>query len=979
MQSINYLLLLLLLFWTNNLGLIVVKVVDCYSSSSSSILPSSLSPSSELIQDGNRPLESIDLSFNGMSSVPDELFCQLSNLAVINLSNNLFTDVVSIGFSSSVKGSGQNSSWSHCSVNSTSQLDLSYNRLKVLTDRGFSTLTHLKVLRLNNNRISRAEESSLNGLSELALLDLSNNELVALPPGFFTPIKSSLRELYLQNNSISVLPPLQFNGLQWIHILNMSHNEIANNWINVDTFADLTSLVTLDLSYNQLNKIDSTTFRAQTRLEALYLHHNKIESIADNAFSSLNNLQQLVLSYNHLNKLDSAECFTGLKKLPSLHLDHNRIEQIHNEIFRNLTSLMDLNLSHNWLKKTVPGAMLWTHSLRNLDLSYNSISEIGNASYQGNAQLYSLDLEGNQIGNLSRGVFADLPFLRIINLAANRIEAIEESTFIDVPDLHVLRLDSNSLSNINELFNGLRDLLMLNISANKIAWFDYAHVPYGLQWLDIHDNLIDSLENLYELQSSLRLKTLDASFNKITHLSKASLPNGIEVILLNNNLINRIDPSTFLGKQNLTRVDLTSNRLNTLHQNALRLSKVALRRPLPEFNISKNPFRCDCNIEWLQKMITTDESRQYPKIVDVNHIMCDFAFKKKVSPMPLVQADSSNFLCTYKSHCFALCHCCDFDACDCEMMCPENCVCYYDQAWNTNSVDCSANGHTVVPPRIPMDATELHLDGNDIPSLSSHTFIGRKYMKILHLNNSNIYTINNRTFNGLIALEVLNLSHNRLITLHGYEFERLVNLTELYLDHNRISTIANNTFAALTLLQILHIDHNYIVDFEIWNFNLNSHLMTIKMAANPWSCECHYIEPALDWVHSKVHLISDARYMECYYNETSGIPLLPKFNISSCTNLSARKMLAQRFQVENFVPIFVISGALLVIIVVIFIVILIINFFFKGESSRAHHASPETIHKHLNPLAHTHSLIHTTRGSVFNDDLRNVRNEWRKC
>lgn len=45
---------------------------------------------------------------------------------------------------------------------------------------------------------------------------------------------------------------------------------------------------------------------------------------------------------------------------------------------------------------------------------------------------------------------------------------------------------------------------------------------------------------------------------------------------------------------------------------------------------------------------------------------------------------------------------------------------------------------TQLPPKLPMDATELLLDGNYLGKLKSHTFIGRKNLRTLYLNNSNI-------------------------------------------------------------------------------------------------------------------------------------------------------------------------------------------------------------------------------------------------
>ncbi|RWS26126.1 slit 3 protein-like protein [Leptotrombidium deliense] len=810
-----------------------------------------------------KALQRVELSKNSITHLPERLFCNLRNLRFVNLSSNQFSEVVNIGFSTKNRDSGNDS----CKLEALTHLDVSLNKIKVLTDRGFSLLSSLQVLSLRHNLISRAEESSLSALSRLSVLQLSNNQLVALPPRFFHSVQQSLTELHLQNNSITVLPPGLFNGLQQLVILDLSHNEITSNWIGVDTFSDLIRVNTIDLSFNRLTRIDSSTFRSQYHLQMLQLHHNEIESIADNAFASLYNLQNLVLSHNRLTRVD-ATSFAGLQALMSLMLDHNRIESIHIDTFRNATGLMEVNLSVNRLD-TLPTAINALHSLRSLDLSYNLIANISNASYQGNDQLYGLNLEFNRIGNLSRGVFQDLPSLRILNLAKNKIRAIEQGTFDDVPDLHALRLDSNLIADINGLFSNLRDLLMLNISANKIAWFDYALIPIGLQWFDIHDNKVESLGNYFELESVLKLRTLDCSMNKIVEVDSGSLPDGIEIVFLNNNSISKIAPFAFMGKQNLTRVDLTNNRLQTLDINELRLSNVRLRKPLPEFSVSGNPYLCDCNMEWLQTINSLDATRQYPRIVDLEAVECQLLFNRETSLIALTKANSSNFLCKYKSHCFALCHCCEFDACDCEMVCPENCTCYYDQTWDTNIVDCAAKQYTHIPLRIPMDVSELYLDSNNITTLTSHTFVGRKNLRVLLLNNSNIHHINNRTFNGLQFLQILHLEYNKLTTLYGYEFESLQNLQELHLHHNRISVINNNTFVYLRSLQILHLENNAIAAFQIWALKYNSKLNAVYLSQNWWTCKCQFMEKFQDWVQVFANVVKDGSDVRCFYNRTT--------------------------------------------------------------------------------------------------------------
>jgi hypothetical protein len=224
-----------------------------------------------------------------------------------------------------------------------------------------------------------------------------------------------------------------------------------------------------------------------------------------------------------------------------------------------------------------------------------------------------------------------------------------------------------------------------------------------------------------------------------------------------------------------------------------------------------------------------------------------------------------------------------------------------------------------------MDATELYLDGNDIPVLSSHAFIGRKNMKVLHLNNSNIQTINNRTFNGLKSLQILSLKYNQLTTIHGYEFERLVDLKELYLSFNRIAIIANNSFVALKSLEILHLDHNYIVEFQVWNLNYNQRLVDARLAHNMWSCECQFVEQFIEWLPTRSDIIRDVEDIQCVYNETTVLPLALEFNMSSCTNFSARKsnMLAAKYQVQDFVPFVIIGSSVFVLLLFSVIVIFI--------------------------------------------------------
>ena len=124
-------------------------------------------------------------------------------------------------------------------------------------------------------------------------------------------------------------------------------------------------------------------------------------------------------------------------------------------------------------------------------------------------------------------------------------------------------------------------------------------------------------------------------------------------------------------------------------------------------------------------------------MMDLDSVMCSINGDNS-SLVPVIDMESSQFMCEYRAHCMPECLCCDFFACDCRMQCPEGCSCYHDNSWSSNVIQCSARGHEDVPALIPMDATTVYLDGNNMTDLVNQGFIGRRRIKAVYLNNSMI-------------------------------------------------------------------------------------------------------------------------------------------------------------------------------------------------------------------------------------------------
>ncbi|XP_037080570.1 toll-like receptor 6 [Pollicipes pollicipes] len=706
-------------------------------------------------------------------------------------------------------------------------------------------------------------EGALDGLPALRRLDLSANALQTLPAELLrtTP---RLTELRLADNRLASLTPTMFRRLPQLLALDLAGNRLTSAWVNSETFAGLVRLVVLDLSRNRLNQIDTSVFAGLYSLQSLQLHHNQIDALSPNAFATLSNLHTLVMSHNQLHRIDTLS-LNGLFVLSTLALDNNVIDFIQTGAFANISDLQELSLSDNRLTH-VPEALRDLRLLKVLDLGNNYISSVLGSQVSGMEQLVNLRLEGNVMTSVTHDVLSALPHVRVLNLANNRIRKVEPGAFESNGAMEAIRLDANQLTEMSGLFTGLSRLRWLNVSDNRIGRFDYASVPRGLAWLDLHKNEISELENREDIADQMSIRTLDVSFNRLTKLSAKNLPKSAELLLLNDNLITSVEHYTFFLMANLSRVDLFANQITRMDLNALRLNMPNGTETVAKFYIGGNPFICDCTLEWLQRYNMINLFLHYPRIMDLESIYCRLIYNRGRSYVPLVDADASMFLCPYKRHCFTTCHCCDFDACDCEMTCPDKCRCFHDQSWSSNIIDCSNNDFEEIPSRLPMDATEVYLDGNVFRNLSGLTFLGRKNLKVLYLNGSKIEFIHNQTFAGLSQLTILHLESNLVTEFHGQEFVGLERLRELHLQDNQLAHVENDTFEPLRQLEVLRLDGNRLTDFSAWELQKNPYLVEIGLTGNPWTCACHYLRRIQRWLSASAKKVVDVGSLTCWFD-----------------------------------------------------------------------------------------------------------------
>ncbi|XP_037079540.1 toll-like receptor Tollo [Pollicipes pollicipes] len=796
--------------------------------------------------EGLEYLETLDLGENNMWALESGVFADLASLKTLNLTGNSFQELAELqdaGISDSLQ-----------------VLDVSSNGLLELSPAGLSSFGSLRELHARANHLAVIHDGALRDLKRLEVLDVSDNRLVALPAMMLNETRL-LRDLRVQNNSIRVLPPSLLSDLPQLQAVNMSRNNLSSEWIRKDTFAGLFRLIVLDLSANQLDSLSVDVFHDLSSLQVLDLSRNVLTSVPDGVFSSLSNLHTLSLSDNALARLGRYS-LAGLHVLSRLRLDNNRLTDIADLTFSNVTSVEHLLLQRNQLL-SVPAALRRLTFLSRLDLADNFIRDVPVGALAPLRQLSFISLAGNQLSNVSVGCLTGLSSLAVLDLSRNRISGVESGAFDAAAGLRVVRIDANRLSNVNGLFAKLPALLWLNASDNQIEFFDYALIPVELRWLDLHNNRIRKIGNFYNIESKIKLETLDLSHNEVSHLAAASVPDGIKYFILASNQLTTVELGTFEAKSRLIRADFSSNQLSELDLQAVTLAGSEDSVAPAELLLAGNPFFCDCAMDWLLTIDTMTPRHKYPQVLDAERVMCRL-LRSPGHPIPLPLTKPADFLCNYERHCFALCHCCNYVACDCEMKCPDGCSCYHDHTWNTNIVDCSSREQLAISREIPMDATALLAAGNNIRSLESHTFIGRKRIRLLYVNNSNVEEIQNRSLNGLSALQVLRLENNVLPELYGHEFDSLQSLRELYLHNNRIARIHPATFAKLHALEVLTLHGNQLTSFPVWQLT-SPYLVELTLARNPWSCECAFAERLAGYLADNRAKVDDADNIQCEY------------------------------------------------------------------------------------------------------------------
>ncbi|KAL7613844.1 hypothetical protein Lser_V15G09156 [Lactuca serriola] len=552
-----------------------------------------------------KQLKHLDLSSNNFGGIQIPSFMgSFKNMRYLNLSHSRFGGsippqlgnlselrILSLGsfhnaiFERELTSMSNNMHWLS-SLHRLHHLDMSGVDLSKATDwlQVINTLPSLVELHLSHSSLSHThidiypDVASLN-LTSLAHLDLSDNYFInsSLPQWIFsiTTLVSldlswcGFHHFYNPSSIIDL-----FSNLTSVESLHVPDNPFMNSWLVLKGLSSHVgrNLISLDIRFCGVSSsVLDDALHNLTSLLSLDLSENELTKTITKSLANLCNLRHVNLGGNHFSNTSLTSVLESffeckLPRLESLSVGSSGLSgQLPYEIGR-LTYLVDLQLGGNRFVGMIPDSIGRLSSLRSLNLQNNLISGPIPYSIGRLSSLEMLDLSDNQLnGSLPNGL-GQLSKLVLLAFSNNRLTgSVTKSHFAKLARLKILLGAGNNLTLRSHLANWIPSfrLRMLSLSCWDLGpqFPSWLQVYMDLVYVDISNTRISSTIPDSFWRSLPDLFYLDMSQNHIQGIFPARMiPASIQVLDVSSNEFGGLLPQLSNGNASSALIlDLSNN------------------------------------------------------------------------------------------------------------------------------------------------------------------------------------------------------------------------------------------------------------------------------------------------------------------------------------------------------------------------------------------------------------------------------------
>lgn len=628
-------------------------------------------------------------------------------------------------------------------------------------------------------------------------------------------------------SNISVLPT---NISPMTTKLNLSNNFLGKFNNQTLSFFNLTNLIYLDLSHNELKKLENSTFLGLKKLRFLSLAYNQLgypTCLADGIFKPLVMLQDLRLQAN---------CNTRSKKCT-----------YHDFQFKELKSLR--RLTTDGLTNTVLGpGFSYLRELRYL------------CFYRGESML----------GDVSANTFANLENtkLKTLIMIKTHVDRVMPNSFSMLKHLKTLDLSRNNRlceDGMRNVTTGLNQTMIQILRLSKTC--DRGQDVKGQSFASLQNSSLISLD-----LSHCKIRNISAEFILI-------LPKTLKILLLNNNIIS--DGFFLILIPTMpSLVYLDGSAQNYFYEHNDTLDKQASRenddfsvRALDHYTSYQSVHKSK-NFKDKSYILGFNNSTKGQNGRHIFHNTLSIPFPNPVVLPPKLRFLNVSFLSIGRAispfnvseqNCLEV-----IDISNCKFQRLKgtitglNSLKYLNLSHN-EIMHVSPVTFVDMPALLDLNLSNNRL-GKSLNQQESEIFFHLENLRILDMSGNDLKQLPTSIFNSNRYLYELKLANNGFVTV-TFSLESLVNLKLLDLSHNGIIYIQSETTTQLSSLS-------------------DSHLIQINLQGNPLKCNCEH-KSFVHWLaetSGHVQFVDNSSLMCTYINNT-------RLNVSSIkSNLTRFKI-----------------------------------------------------------------------------------------